>query len=444
MPPPAPPGAVSWPRQLRGAIQPALPWAILAWLSGVTLMSVWHFGGWLAVRRMKRLGTRPVEPAIQEVFARLLQRLRIRQPVRLLESVRVAVPLVLGWLRPVILLPVGAVTGLTPEQLEAILAHELAHIRRWDCLVQALQAVMETLLFYHPAVWWVSRQIRQESEQCCDDLAVGICGDRRGYAHALAKVAEFGARGPALAAGATGGKLLPRIRRLLGAETAGALSFGRCLSGALALVTLAAIVVGVSCSSQRGPQVDLANTAPPSLSAGPGTVALKQVWTRTDLKHQFEAQGIFADGHVYIGQGGPSPEARIAKVEMATGKVVWSYPTGNSYQPSYPVSNGKVVIFGTYYKKFIVGLDDATGKERWKAPTGSQNMSAAAFSGELAFIGSYDKHLHAIEWATGKEKWKTPSALPYGPFLASPANSSSSDATTAASMDWTKLPATSS
>ena len=216
-PPAVQPAAVSWPRQLRGAIQPTLPWAILAWLSGVTLMSVWHLGGWLAVRRMKRLGTRPVAPAILEVLARLLPRLRIRRPVRLLESVRVAVPLVLGWLRPVILLPVGALTGLTPQQLEAILAHELAHIRRWDSLVLALQAVMETLLFYHPAVWWVSRRIRQESEQCCDDLAVGICGDRRGYAHALAKVAEFGSRGPALAAGATGGKLLPRIRRLLGA-----------------------------------------------------------------------------------------------------------------------------------------------------------------------------------------------------------------------------------
>jgi len=262
--------AVSWPKQLQGVIQPALPWAILVWLAGVIVMSVWHFGGWLQVRRMRRLETRPAGAAMQETFDRVLQRLGIRRPVRLLESVRMAVPVVTGWLRPVVLLPVGAITGLTPRQLEAILAHELAHIRRWDCLVQALQAVIETLLFYHPGVWWVSRQIRQESEQCCDDLTVGICGDRRGYAHALAKVAELGARGPAFAAAATGGKLLPRIRRLLGAEVPRSLSLGRCLSGALVLVTIitAGIAVGVSYSPQAGPNADLSDKPVTQPAAG--------------------------------------------------------------------------------------------------------------------------------------------------------------------------------
>lgn len=191
-----PPVAVSGLEKLRAAMQPILPWAILVWLAGVTVMSAWHLGGWLLVRRMRRLGTRPAGAAVQETFERMLRRLGIHRPTRLLESLRVAVPVVVGWFRPVILLPASAVTGLTPQQLEAILAHEMAHIRRWDCLVQALQAVMETLLFYHPAVWWVSRQIRQESEQCCDDLAVGLCGDRRGYAHALAKVAELAAGPP--------------------------------------------------------------------------------------------------------------------------------------------------------------------------------------------------------------------------------------------------------
>jgi len=272
--------AVSWHRQLQDAIQPALPWAILVWLAGVIVMSVWHFGGWLQVRRMRRLGTRPAGAVVQEMFDRVLQRLGVRRPVRLLESVRMAVPAAVGWLRPVVLLPVGAVTGLTPRQLEAILAHELAHIRRWDCLVQALAAVIETLLFYHPVVWWVCRQIRQESEQCCDDLAVGVCGDRRCYAHALAKVAELGAarsrasrRDAAFAAAATGGKLLPRIRRLLGAEMPGPLSLGRCLSGVLALLTIIAIAiaVGVSCSSEQAPHTALSNMSATQLATQPAT-----------------------------------------------------------------------------------------------------------------------------------------------------------------------------
>ena len=272
--PPAPTGqgeqtaAVSWPRQLQGAIQPALPWATAVWLAGVLAMSVWHMGGWLRVRRMGRLGARAAGAAAQETFDRVFRRLRIARPVRLLESLRVAVPVVVGWLRPVVLLPVGAVTGLTPRQVEAILAHELAHVRRWDCLVQALQAVLETLLFYHPAVWWVSRQIRRESEHCCDDLAVGVCGDRSGYAHALGRVAELGAAGrrggagqPAFAAAATGGKVLPRIRRILGLES-DRYRYGR--PYVAAVVTLGILlVVGVFCACFSGDSYASAGPARP-------------------------------------------------------------------------------------------------------------------------------------------------------------------------------------
>lgn len=232
--PPTPPASttrgdlstsVSWSRRFRDAICPVLPWAIVVWLAGVMVMLVWHVGGVVQIRGLRRRGTRAAGVAVQETFDRLLVRLRVRRSVRLLESVRVAVPIVIRWLRPVVLLPAGMMTGLTPRQLEAILAHELAHVRRWDCLVQVLQAAMETLLFYHPGVWWVSRQIRQESEQCCDDMAVGLCPDRAGYAHALAKVAELGAaRKPAFAAAATGGKLMPRIRRLMRPDEAGSSS----------------------------------------------------------------------------------------------------------------------------------------------------------------------------------------------------------------------------
>lgn len=208
--------AKPWLQRVGDLLRPFLPWAVVAWLVGVTGMSLWHLGGWLEVRRLKHSGTRPTDSTIRDAFGRLLQRLRVRRCVRLLESVRVAVPVVAGWLRPVILLPASPLFGLSTTQLEAVLTHELAHIRRWDCLVRLLQAAVETLLFYHPAVWWVSRRIREESENCCDDIAAKVCGDRKGYARALAGIAELGRAAPSLAAAASGGRLLPRIRRVLG------------------------------------------------------------------------------------------------------------------------------------------------------------------------------------------------------------------------------------
>jgi hypothetical protein len=112
-------------------------------------------------------------------------------------------------------LPVSALTALTPAQLELLLAHELAHVKRLDYLVNLLQTAVETALYYHPAVWWVSAQVRVEREHCCDDLAVAACGDAVGYARTLATLEGLRSRTP-LAVSATGGSLLHRIQRLTG------------------------------------------------------------------------------------------------------------------------------------------------------------------------------------------------------------------------------------
>jgi hypothetical protein len=122
-------------------------------------------------------------------------------------------PATIGWLKPVVLLPPALLTGLTASQLEAILAHEIAHIRRHDYLVNLLQMAAETLLFYHPAVWWASRQMRIERELCCDDFAVRTSGNAYDYAHALAAVARNAVTGAAI--GASGPSLPHRVRRLL-------------------------------------------------------------------------------------------------------------------------------------------------------------------------------------------------------------------------------------
>src|SRR5207247_9201321 len=144
-------------------------------------------------------------------------RLRTSRPVRVLEAAVVQVPAVMGCLLPLILLPASALTGLSPLQLDALLAHELAHVRRYDYLVKLVQSVIETLLFYHPAVWWVSQQVREERELCCDDLAVAVCGDAHFYATALVGMERLRGTPPAFALAATGpgGALMGRIRRLV-------------------------------------------------------------------------------------------------------------------------------------------------------------------------------------------------------------------------------------
>ena len=186
-------------------------------MAGVVVLSVRLLLCWMNVGRLSRRGTSPVSESVASMFNALVDRVGASRSVRLLESSLVQVPTVLGAIRPVILLPATAVTGLSTSQLEAILAHELAHVRRHDYLVNLLQTAIETLLFYHPVVWWVSRRIRDERENCCDDVASAVCGDRIEYAQALVRMDEIRGTTPQLAVAATGGSLLQRVRRLVAA-----------------------------------------------------------------------------------------------------------------------------------------------------------------------------------------------------------------------------------
>ncbi len=210
--------AVSWKEYTAELLEPTLPYIVLGWLVGVLGLSVWHLGGWAQLQRLRRKMVKPVDSTMKSKLRELTDLLGVNRVVQLLESALVQVPTVIGWLRPVILLPASALTGLTTEQLEAMLAHELAHIKRFDYLVNMLQTVVEILGFYHPAVWWVSHKIRAERENCCDDLAVSISGDRVRYAKTLTLMEEMRAGQAELAVAASGGNLLVRIRRLVGKE----------------------------------------------------------------------------------------------------------------------------------------------------------------------------------------------------------------------------------
>jgi GWxTD domain-containing protein len=188
-------------------------WAVPMWMAGVAVFYLRAAGGWMAARRLRSAGTRTASAEWQERFATLCARMRVDRAVTLVESCLAEVPVVIGYLKPVVLLPAGLVTGLSTAQVEALLVHELAHIRRHDYLVNMLQSVVEGLLFYHPAVWWVNHVIRTEREHCCDDAVVALRGDARGYAGALAALESM--RAPQVAMAASGGSLVKRVRRLL-------------------------------------------------------------------------------------------------------------------------------------------------------------------------------------------------------------------------------------
>ncbi len=210
------PAVVDAPENIESYI-PWMPLVVFAWMCGVLVLSLRLASGWLWVQTMKRRRASAAADYWQQMSRKLARQLHIRRPIRLLESAAVGVPIVIGWLRPVVLLPASALAGLSPQQIEAILAHELAHVRRHDYLVNLLQTLVETLLFYHPAVWWLSRRIRAERENCCDDLAVSLCGDPYAYAKALADLEELRGTSGRLVLAASGGSLLQRVRRLVGA-----------------------------------------------------------------------------------------------------------------------------------------------------------------------------------------------------------------------------------
>jgi uncharacterized protein (TIGR03435 family) len=185
------------------------------WAVGVLLLTVRLATGWWRVRRLQAAALcAPASPWL-ETAVRLAAHLRLSRPIHVVDSHLVDTPTVIGWLRPVVLLPVAALANLSPVQVQAILAHELAHVRRHDFVVNVLQTLAETVLFYHPAIWWLSARIRTEREHCCDDIAVEVCGDPIVYAEALTELASWAMVGSPLALAATGGSLLTRIRRLL-------------------------------------------------------------------------------------------------------------------------------------------------------------------------------------------------------------------------------------
>jgi len=232
------------------------------WLGGALFLLVRAALSWRKARRVVTRGFEPLVERLEAPARRLAAQLGAKS-VQFRVSARVMSALVFGWLKPIIVLPAAALGRLTEAEIEALLAHELAHVVRRDFLANLLQTVAECVLFYHPLVWWVSARMREERELCCDDFAVAVCRDEVLYSKALLRLEELRME-PALAA--TGGRLSLRIRRLLDGPEASRIA----VAPALAFV----LVFGVSVAL-------LAQNAPPApglLPAVAGSVNAEGVY----------------------------------------------------------------------------------------------------------------------------------------------------------------------
>jgi beta-lactamase regulating signal transducer with metallopeptidase domain len=283
--------AVAWPitsgkTAANGSTLPAyvaasrdrLSWLVEAWLFGVAWFSLRSAGGFVLLERERRKQSRVVKHRVLEICHTLQDRLGIQRVVQYCECKWLQAPAVVGWFRPVVFLPASVLTGLSEEQLRAVIAHELAHIRRFDAFVNVFQVCVETLLFYHPAIWWLSRQIRAEREHCCDETAVSECGNAVEYARALTLMEQWRSA-PGFAMAANRGPLTERIRRVLGLRTLGAGTRGLGLAGGLLFVTAAlgagSALLGIAhpavaeaslllhaAASSKGPQPPAVQSAP--------------------------------------------------------------------------------------------------------------------------------------------------------------------------------------
>src|ERR1700730_1181106 len=248
----------------------ALPWLVEAWLLGVAFFSLRSAGGFLLLDPDPRPQSSVVSERVLEICSTLQDRIGLNRAIDFCECKWLQAPAVIGWFRPVVFLPVTALTGLSEEQLEAVIAHELAHIQRFDPFVNVFQVCVETLLFYHPAIWWLNKKIRAEREHCCDDIAVALCGNAVEYAAALTLMEEWRSA-PVFAMAANRGPLTERIVRVLGLKTLGAGMRGIGLTGSV-LCLGAALVAGNALLGMAHPRTISAGIlwqAAPNVAASP-------------------------------------------------------------------------------------------------------------------------------------------------------------------------------
>ena len=194
-----------------------LPLIVTLWLMGMVFFLFRLLGGLIFIQELKIQQHQPLSSKWQTTFQKIHAKFPMKKTVRFVESGLAKTPMVIGYLKPIILFPLGTVNQLTQQEVEAVLAHELAHIYRNDYLLNIIQSFIEIIFYYHPAVWWISANIRTERENCCDDIAVKICGSSITYVKALVILDEIQPT-PNLAmlfSSDSKNQLLNRVKRIL-------------------------------------------------------------------------------------------------------------------------------------------------------------------------------------------------------------------------------------
>tara|TARA_R110002124_G_scaffold71986_4_gene192592 strand:+ start:2045 stop:5131 length:3087 start_codon:yes stop_codon:yes gene_type:complete len=246
-------------------LESCLPWFVAAWACGVFVLSVRLTGGWIVARKSVETG-HPLRASWTARVQQLTMLLDLSRPVRWVESNRILVPQAMGWLKPVVLVPASLFTTLSPDEIECLILHELIHIQRHDFLLNLMQCVIETLFFYHPGVYWLSRRIRLERELACDAAVVSFTNDRFTFSRALLSLAEQ-AQLPAPALAAADGDLTTRIRAVLGLKqslSGSGFLFGLCLTVCIMTV---GFVSSVNSQTQKTPQRETVSSMPAQNSA---------------------------------------------------------------------------------------------------------------------------------------------------------------------------------
>lgn len=235
----------TWQQDILGS----LPIISILWLITVSVLALKLFIELYQVVQLPKHGVSLPSQALSNTFDDLVKKVKLSRKPKLLITLHCDVPMAIGWLKPVVLIPAAMITGLTPAQLNMLMLHELAHIKRYDYLVNLLQTLVETLLFFHPAVRWISKQMRNEREYCSDDIAVALSGDAFAYAHTLTDTASLCHKHrhhaiPTMAMAASGGDLKKRVLRLVDQHhCAKSDESGKFLASVLIIVSVLAVAL---------------------------------------------------------------------------------------------------------------------------------------------------------------------------------------------------------
>jgi bla regulator protein BlaR1 len=292
-----------------GMLQSRLAWIVVAWAACALALALRMALGLFWINRVARHNA--PDRHWQRKLDQLALQIGVTRAVRLRVVDCLASPVTAGWWRPVVLVPASLLSGMPPDLLEALLAHEMAHVKRFDYLVNLGQNVVETLLFYHPAVWWISHRVRVEREQIADDIAARALGEPRRLARALSELEQFQFSPHHLAQAANGGDLMSRIKRLVRPDPQAAN-----WKAAVPVLGLAALCIGMVACSSPGQQQAQAPARTSTRALADFTSCKKPVWPLADLRaeHQgpvtlrflINADGTVADSEIKKSSGYPS------------------------------------------------------------------------------------------------------------------------------------------